>query len=344
VEERIPVVVLTGFLGSGKTTLLNRWLNERSDVALIINELGDIGIDQHLTGTDGVSVSLLAGGCLCCVIQGSLSTTLRNLFMARKNGEIPAFTAVVIETSGAADPFGVVAPLEQDPWLRKRFVCQSVLTVVDTCAGADAIAEHPEVLEQIHGADVLLLSKAEQAEPPAVQALQAQLHGLNATARQYRLDTDFPDATLLDESFPRRCRVTGLFAPVGGATLAAQSLALVPAEKQASRHNLFSASMRWPHGLDWPLWQAALQQLQAQCGDALVRVKGLLQVNGLDGPMLVQWVAQQAPEMTPQNLWPDQDTDSRLVLIVRHPQADFPARLLAHWETLLNQLQVAPSA
>ena len=60
--------------------------------------------------------------------------------------------------------------------------------------------------------------------------------------------------------------------------------------------------------------------------------------------MLVQWVAQQAPEMTPQNLWPDQDTDSRLVLIVRHPQADFPARLLAHWETLLNQLQVAPSA
>jgi G3E family GTPase len=344
VEERIPVVVLTGFLGSGKTTLLNRWLSERKDVALIINELGDIGIDQHLTGTEGVSISLLAGGCLCCVIQGSLSTTLRNLFMARKNGDIPAFMTVVIETTGAAEPFGVVAPLEQDPWLRKRFVCQSVLTVVDARAGAEAIAEHPEVLEQIHGADVLLLSKAEQAEPPAVQALQAQLKNLNASARQYRLDTDFPDAGLLDESFPRRCRVTGLFAPVGGVALAAQSLALVPAEKPASRHNLFSASLRWPHGLDWPLWLAALQQLQAQCGDALVRVKGLLQVNGLDGPMLVQWVAQQAPEMTPQNLWPDQDTDSRLVLIARHPQADFPARLLAHWEALLNQLQVAPSA
>ena len=149
-EERIPVVVLTGFLGSGKTTLLNRWLNERHDVALIINELGDIGIDQHLTGTDGVSVSLLAGGCLCCVIQGSLSSTLRNLFMARKNGEIPAFTTVVIETSGAADPFGVVAPLEQDPWLRKRFVCQSVLTVVDTSAGAEAITEHPEAVSYTH--------------------------------------------------------------------------------------------------------------------------------------------------------------------------------------------------
>lgn len=343
-EERIPVVVLTGFLGSGKTTLLNRWLRERNDVALVINELGDIGIDQHLTGTNGASVSLLAGGCLCCVIQGSLSTTLRNLFMARKNGDIPAFTTVVIETTGAADPFGVVAPLEQDLWLKKRFVCQSVLTVIDTCAGADAIARHPEVLEQIHGADALLLSKAEQAEPTTVQALQAQLHGLNASARQYRLDTDCPDATLLDEAFPRRCRVTGLFAPVVTAAPGAQAIVSTPAEQNASRHNLFSASLRWPHGLDWPLWQAALQQLQAQCGDTLVRVKGLLQVNGLDGPMLVQWVAQQPPEMTPQNRWPDQDTDSRLVLIVRHPEADFPVQQLAHWEALLNQLQVAPSA
>lgn len=342
-EERIPVVVLTGFLGSGKTTLLNRWLNERNDVALIINELGDIGIDQHLTGAEGVSLSLLAGGCLCCVIQGSLSTTLRNLFMARKNGDIPAFTTVVIETTGAADPFGVVAPLDQDLWLKKRFVCQSVLTVVDTRAGADAIARHPEVLEQIHGADVLLLSKAEHADLAAVQELQAQLHELNASARQYRLDSDCPDATLLDESFPRRCRVTGLFAPVGKSAPAVQAAASLPAGQNASRHNLFSASLCWPHGLDWPLWQAALQQLQAQCGDALVRVKALLQVNGLDGPMLVQWVAQQAPEMTPQNQWPDQDADSRLVLIVRHRDADFAAQQLAHWQVLLNQLQVAPS-
>ncbi len=60
--------------------------------------------------------------------------------------------------------------------------------------------------------------------------------------------------------------------------------------------------------------------------------------------MLVQWVAQQAPEMTPQNRWPDQDTDSRLVLIARHSQADFPVQQLAHWEALLNQLQAAPSA
>ena len=98
--ERLPVVVLSGFLGSGKTTLLNRWLRERQDLAVIINELGDIGIDQHLTRESRVPVTLLSGGCLCCVIQGSLSTTLRNLFMARKNGELPAFSTLVLETTG----------------------------------------------------------------------------------------------------------------------------------------------------------------------------------------------------------------------------------------------------
>jgi G3E family GTPase len=96
--------------------------------------------------------------------------------------------------------------------------------------------------------------------------------------------------------------------------------------------------LRWPYGLSWALWQAALQQLQEQCGEALVRVKGLLQVSGLDGPLLVQWVAGQAPEMTPLNDWPDQDGDSRLVLIVRHNQADFAGEQLAHWQALLDQL------
>lgn len=337
-EPRIPVVVLTGFLGSGKTTLLNRWLRERKNVALIINELGDIGIDQYLTGRQDVPVSLLAGGCLCCVIQGSLSTTLRNLFMARKSGDNPAFETVVIETTGAADPFGVISPLEQDLWLKKRFFCQSVLTVVDTLAGTDALDRHPEVLEQIHAADVLLLSKAEQVDEASLQGLQSQLRELNATARQYRLDNDDPGSQLLDNVFERRCRVTGLFSlVVDPATPAVSGLVSRPVQSQG-RHNLFSASLRWPYGLSWALWQAALQQLQEQCGEALVRVKGLLQVSGLDGPLLVQWVAGQAPEMTPLNDWPDQDGDSRLVLIVRHNQADFAGEQLAHWQALLDQL------
>lgn len=75
----IPLVVLTGLLGSGKTTLLNRWLDQRGDLAVIINELGEIGIDKDLARRVGAPISLLAGGCVCCAVQGTLRTTLRSI-------------------------------------------------------------------------------------------------------------------------------------------------------------------------------------------------------------------------------------------------------------------------
>ena len=178
----------------------------------------------------------------------------------------------------------------------------------------------------------MLLSKTAQCEPEALAALQAQLTALNPTARIY---PEPAPVDLLEQSFTRRCRVTGSFAPVApGDSL----LAPHHPQTQPSRHQLYSASLRWEGGLSWPLWQAALKQLARQCGDSLIRVKGLLRVEGLDGPLLVQWVEAQEPELTPLKQWPDEDAVTRLVLIVRHPQADFAQQQLAHWETLLTQL------
>ncbi|WP_290524659.1 GTP-binding protein [Alcanivorax sp.] len=339
--DRIPVVVLTGFLGSGKTTQLNAWLEQRQDLALLINELGDIGIDQHLTQQAGVPVTLLAGGCVCCVVQGSLSSTLRNLFMARKNGEIPAFSKVILETTGAAEPSGVLAPLEQDPWLKKRFYCQSVLTVVDVAAGTQSIQSHPECLEQIQAADLLLLSRTDQVDEAALVEFRRQLLALNPDAEQH--STPAP-AALLEREFERRCRITGsLTLKAPGSLSFSPAMSLTAPVAAASRHQLYSASLIWPHRLSWQHWQAALRQLASQCGDALVRVKGLLQVEGLDGPLLVQWVGAADPELTPMNRWPDGDICTRLVLIVRHQSADFAGQQMAHWEQLLEQLHSAPT-
>ncbi|WP_040297476.1 CobW family GTP-binding protein [Alcanivorax hongdengensis] len=333
----IPVVLLTGFLGSGKTTLLNHWLGERQDLALIINELGDIGIDQHLTQGADVPVTLMAGGCLCCVIQGSLSSTLRNLYMARQGGDVPAFSTVVIETTGAADPFNVLAVLEQDPWLKKRFVWQSVITVVDAVTGSEALARHPEVLEQVTAADQLVISKSDRISAQALADFQQRLQGLNAGAPQTVAEHGRAPASLLDRAFPRRCRVTGMFSPVAAPPALATSAVAAP-----SRHDLYSASLRWPGQLSWALWQAALAQLASECGETLVRVKGLLKVDALDGPLLVQWVGGETPALSPLTLWPDADTDSRLVLITRHPDPAYPQQMLAHWQTLLTLLAQTP--
>jgi len=328
----IPLVVLTGFLGSGKTTLLNRWLDQRGDLAVIINELGEIGIDKDLARQVGAPISLLAGGCVCCAVQGTLRTTLRNLYMARAGGDLPPFSAVLLETTGAADPFGVTAVLEQDAWLRKRFTLRSILTTVDSVAGEAALRRHPEALEQVTAADQLLLTKTDRATAAQRSALVDALGRLNPRAEV--LDADRASAGLLDRDFPRQCRITGALAPVGtGATLASRP--------GRTGHQLHPAGLRWRGRIAYDRLQEALEALRAEAGEELVRLKGLVAIDKLDGPLLVQAVAGQPVEVAPLPAWPGGDDDSRLVVIAAGEDADAPRRWLDHW---CRQLGLAEAA
>ncbi|MBL7250135.1 CobW family GTP-binding protein [Alloalcanivorax marinus] len=329
-----PLVVLTGFLGSGKTTLLNRWLGERGDLAVIINELGDIGIDQDLARKVGAPVSLLAGGCVCCAVQGTLRTTLRNLYMARAAGDLPAFSLVLLETTGAADPFGVVSVLEQDPWLRKRFSLRSILTTVDAVAGEAALARYPEALEQVTAADRLLLTKVDRVDGAARQALAEALARLNPDADV--VDAAAVDATVLDRDFPRRCRITGVLAPLSG-VMSASISPMAPSTTPAGRgHALQPAGLRWRGRIAYEQLQAALAALRAAAGDDLVRLKGLVAIEKLDGPLLIQAVGAQPLEMTPLPAWPGGDEDSRLVVITAGDDPAVPRKLLADWGRRLD--------
>ena len=323
----IPLVVLTGFLGSGKTTLLNRWLDQRGDLAVIINELGEIGIDKDLARQVGAPVSLLAGGCVCCAVQGTLRTTLRNLYMARASGDLPPFSAVLLETTGAADPFGVTAVLEQDAWLRKRFTLRSILTTVDTVAGETALRRHPEALEQVTAADRLLLTKTDRATRSQRDALIDALARLNPRAEA--VDVDRADAGLLDRDFPRQCRITGTLAPAGAAT------ALAPGPDRGG-HHLHPAVLRWRERIAYDRLQEALAALRAEAGEDLVRLKGLVAIEKLDGPLLIQAVAGQPVEMAPLPAWPGSDDDSRLVVIAAGEDAATPTRWLENWRLHLG--------
>src|SRR3970282_1382842 len=129
----IPVSIVTGFLGSGKTTLINRLLKrpEMNRVAVIVNELGEIGVDNDLVQVSSEEMMLLNHGCLCCVVRGDLQETLRDLFIKRRNGEVIDFDRVVIETTGLADPAPVMQTLISDSLLLEQYRLDCVVTLVD---------------------------------------------------------------------------------------------------------------------------------------------------------------------------------------------------------------------
>ena len=141
---RLPVVAVTGFLGAGKTTLIRALLArpEGANTAIVVNEFGEIGIDQALLRSSSDVTVLLGNGCLCCNVRSDLQETLRTLFADRARGAVPSFERVVIETSGLADPGPVLQTFASDRALGREFHLQALVTVVDAVAGAAQSRAH----------------------------------------------------------------------------------------------------------------------------------------------------------------------------------------------------------
>src|SRR5205085_9115539 len=179
---RIPVTVVTGFLGSGKTTLIRELLAtpEGADTAVVINEYGEVGIDNALLRASSDATVLLGNGCLCCAVRTDLQETLRALFADRARGAVPSFQRVVIETSGLADPGPVLQTFASDRALAGEFHLQGLVTVVDAPGGAGNLDHMPEAQHQVALADRIVLTKTDLADPATAAALTARLRGLTA--------------------------------------------------------------------------------------------------------------------------------------------------------------------
>src|SRR6266700_873201 len=182
---KIPVTVLTGYLGAGKTTLLNRILSENhgKKYALIVNEFGEIGIDNDLIIGADEEVFEMNNGCVCCTVRGDLVRILDGL-MKRKG----KFDAIIVETTGLADPAPVAQTFFVDEDVQKNARLDAVVTVADAKWLSDRLKDAPEAKNQIAFADVIVLNKTDLVSRAELTEVEARIRGINPYARLHRTE------------------------------------------------------------------------------------------------------------------------------------------------------------
>jgi G3E family GTPase len=181
--QQIPVTVLTGYLGAGKTTLLNRILSEQhgKKYAVIVNEFGEVGIDNDLVVGADEEVFEMNNGCICCTVRGDLIRILGGL-MKRKD----KLDAIIIETTGLADPAPVAQTFFVDDEVRARTKLDAIVTVADAKHLLRRLEDSHEAEEQIAFADVILLNKTDLVSPEELKEVEARIRSINAYAKLHR--------------------------------------------------------------------------------------------------------------------------------------------------------------
>ncbi|HLW92819.1 MAG TPA: GTP-binding protein [Roseiarcus sp.] len=184
-ESKIPVTVLTGYLGAGKTTLLNRILSENHGhkYAVIVNEFGEIGIDNELVVGADEEIFEMNNGCICCTVRGDLIRIIEGL-MKRKG----KFDAIIVETTGLADPAPVAQTFFVDQDVAARAKLDAVVTVADAKWLADRLRDAPEAKNQIAFADVIILNKTDLVSPAEIREVEARIRAINPYAKLHRAE------------------------------------------------------------------------------------------------------------------------------------------------------------
>jgi G3E family GTPase len=328
--EDIPaftrVTLLTGFLGSGKTTLLRRLLADPAlkDTAVIINELGEVGIDHLLVERLDDQMVLLSSGCVCCTVRGELAATMRDLHSRRERGLVPPFRRLVIESTGLADPFPVLSTLKADPVLRHHFRAAGVVTTVDAVNGFGQLDRYIESVRQVAVADAIVLTKTDIAEEAVTARLAARLDAINPSASRLSA-ADAP----LDADALLQAGGSGWFKAIAEPSMAMAAHAGVRA---------FSIIVDEP--LDWTAFGVWLTMLLNRHGARILRVKGILALEGEQLPVAVHGVQHLVHAPTHLSRWPGEDHRSRLVFIVEGIEPDLIRRSFS----IFNRLNMPVAA
>lgn len=333
-SEKVPVTVLTGYLGAGKTTLLNRILSENhgKKYAVIVNEFGEIGIDNDLIIGADEEVFEMNNGCICCTVRGDLVRIMGGLMKRRGK-----FDAIIVETTGLADPAPVAQTFFVDEDVQKNARLDAVVTVADAKWLSDRLKDAPEAKNQIAFADVIVLNKTDLVSKGELAEVEARIRGINPYAKLHRTE---------------RCKVTLSDVLERGAFDLDRILDIEPDFLEADDHDhdhdhhhhghdhhhhhddhghglkhyhdeeMQSLSLRTDKPLDPSKFMPWLQNLVATDGQKILRSKGILAFAGDDDRYVFQGVHMML-EGDHQRKWREgEPRESRLVFIGRELPAE----------------------
>jgi G3E family GTPase len=301
--DQVPVTVLTGYLGAGKTTLLNRVLTEQhgKKYAVIVNEFGELGIDNDLVVDAEEEVFEMNNGCICCTVRGDLIRIIEGL-MKRKG----RFDAILIETTGLADPAPVAQTFFVDDDVRSRTRLDSIITVVDAKNFLQRLEDSHEAAEQVAFADIVLLNKVDLVSAEEVARVEARIRAMNPMARLHKTDhCAMPVSELLDR----------------GAFDLDRILEIEPNFLGEDDHQhddaITSVSLRAAHPLDAGKFNVWISDLLRLRGVDILRCKGILDLKGSPNRYVFQGV-HMLMDATVGKPWQQNETrESKFVLIGR---------------------------
>jgi G3E family GTPase len=302
---RLPVALLSGFLGSGKTTLVNAMLRDSrlANTAVAVNEFGEVPLDQDLIDHGADKTVVMANGCLCCNLSGDMEEAVMRLFSRREDGQVPRFERLIIEPSGLSDPTPIAQAILRNPLMSRSLRLEAIVTTVDVMFAQRQLARHAQTRKQIALADRIVLTKTDLApdEPvrKAVRAINAVAPVLDSRHGQIDAAALFPDS-FFNPSAPPNDPGSGLYAEYVDDT---------------HLERIVSVALSAQQPLQWGAFDDWLRRIRLGHGESLLRVKGMLDIQGANGPVVVQGVHHVVNAPVLMDAWPPSGRQSRLVLI-----------------------------